>query len=304
MTRIDYTYADVLSTSERIFWKLDDVITDQHSLDMSRPFLPEALARVNELDFLSSQERLWLNQIRGHQYLYLFGVIEEMILPFVLEHERTPASFVDARTRSLLGFASEEAKHIEMFRRFRQTFTRQFPVQCDVIGPASAIADTVLAHDPLSVALLVLHIEWFTQRHYVDGIKSDAGLEPLFSSMLRHHWLDESQHARLDTLLIEEVAASYDPAAIARAVDGYFSIGMFMDEGLKQQVDFDLDALERVSGRRLSEDEREKLRTQQLAANRWTYLGTGMTHPKVLEAFERLDTGARDRLLEIAPAFC
>jgi hypothetical protein len=42
----------------------------------------------------------------------------------------------------------------------------------------------------------------------------------------------------------------------------------------------------------------------QLGANRWTYLDTGMTHPKVIDAFERLDPQARARVAEVALAFC
>jgi len=72
---------------------------------------------------------------------------------------------------------------------------------------------------------------------------------------------------------------------------------------LKQQVEFDLDSFERATGRKLDESEKLQFRAVQLQANRWTYLGTGMTHPKVLKTLESLTPKARQRIENIAPAF-
>ena len=45
------------------------------------------------------------------------------------------------------------------------------------------------------------------------------------------------------------------------------------------------------------------LAEQQHQALRWTYIGSGMTHPKFLETLGRLSPAARDRIAEVAPAF-
>jgi hypothetical protein len=172
-----------------------------------------------------------------------------------------------------------------------------------VIGPPQEIARAVLSHHPLSVALAILHIEWMTQRHYLDSIKDDRGLDPQFKSLLKHHWMEEAQHAKLDTLMVESLAAACSSEEIARAVDGYLEIGGLIDGGLMQQTTFDKEAFERATGRRLSETESESFLAVQRQANRWTYLGTGMTHPKVLETFERVLPGARAKLESIAPTF-
>jgi hypothetical protein len=50
-------------------------------------------------------------------------------------------------------------------------------------------------------------IEWFTQLHYVEHVRDRADLDELFRDILRFHWIDESGHARMDSLLIDEVAA-------------------------------------------------------------------------------------------------
>ena len=53
----------------------------------------------------------------------------------------------------MLQFACEEAKHIQLFKRFREDFEAGFGTSCDVIGPPEAIAQAVLGHHPLAVAL-------------------------------------------------------------------------------------------------------------------------------------------------------
>src|SRR5262249_1788540 len=154
----------------------------------------------------SEDEKRLLNQIRGHAYLCIFGLVEEFILPFVLDQARPYINGEDYHARALLEFANEEAKHIHLFRLFREEFRKGFKAQCDVIGPAEAIAKHVLAHPALSVALVILHIEWMTQRHFVDSVRDDSGLDPRFKDLLKHHWMEEMQHAQLDSLMIEAMA--------------------------------------------------------------------------------------------------
>jgi hypothetical protein len=245
-----------------------------------------------------------LNQIRGHEYLVIFGLVEEFILPFVLDHARPQLNGDDARVRALLTFASEEAKHIDLFKRFHARFVEGFGTECGVIGPPEAVAAEVLRHDPLAVALAILHIEWMTQRHYVDSVRDDGDLDPLFKSLLKHHWMEEAQHARLDTLMVEALAEGRDEAAIQRALDEYLEIGMFLDNGLKAQAGLNLAAFEAATGRALAEDHRAALEQQQHQALRWTYLGSGMTHPKFVATLAAISPAARDRIAEVAPAFC
>ncbi|HXI04425.1 MAG TPA: diiron oxygenase [Candidatus Saccharimonadales bacterium] len=298
-----YSYQEALTASQRVNWKIEDIIGGDRRLDFSRPFMPESLARVEGMEFLTPAERRTLNQIRGNTYLYIFGLVEEFILPFVMDQARPMLHGDDWRVRALLQFATEEAKHIHLFKRFREEFEKGFGTPCEVIGPPDEIARAVLSHHPLSVALVILHIEWMTQRHYIESVRDDQDLDPQFKSLLKHHWMEEAQHAKLDTLMVEALAAACTPDEIGRAVDGYLEIGGLLDAGLMQQTAFDKNALERSTGRRLSEKESEAFMSVQRQANRWTYLGTGMTHPKVLETLERIMPGAREKMAEVAPLF-
>ncbi len=298
-----YTYQSVLAASEMIHWRIEDIIGGEKRLDFHKPFMPESLARVEPLTFLNSEEKRILNQIRGNAYLSIFGLVEEFILPFVLDHARPHLQGDDYRVRALLKFAGEEAKHIQLFKRFRQEFEEGFGTECPVIGPPEAIAAEVLKHDPLGIAITVLHIEWMVQRHYVESVRDNQNLDPQFKSLLKHHWLEEVQHAKLDTLMVEALAAGRDEEGIMQGVREYIDIGGFIDGGLKQQVEFDLDTLERAIGSKLSDRERDEFRQQQLQANRWTYLGTGMTHERVLETLESLTPQARRTVESISPVF-
>lgn len=298
-----YSYQGALSAQEVIHWRIEDIIGGEKRLDFAKPFMPEALARVEELDFLDREEKRILNQIRGNAYLCIFGLVEEFILPFVLDHARPQLGGDDYRVRALLSFAGEEAKHIQLFKRFRQEFEDGFGTHCEVIGPPAAIASAILAHDPLGIALTTLHIEWMVQNHYVDSIKDDQKLDPQFKSLLKHHWIEEVQHAKLDTLMVESLATGRNEEQIMQGIDEYLAIGGFIDGGLKQQVEFDLESFERATGRELNENQRDEFRRKQLQANRWTYLGSGMTHGKVLATLEWLSPEARKKVESISGAF-
>jgi hypothetical protein len=299
-----YTYQGALAASEGIRWRVEDIIGGDKRLDFTKPFMPESLARVAGLSFLSPDEKRTLNQIRGNAYLRIFGLVEEFILPFIMDHARGELLQDDYRTRALLQFATEEAKHIQLFKRFREEFEAGFGTPCSVIGPPEEIAKVILAHEPLSVALVILQIEWMSQSHYLGSIKDDQELDAQFKSLLKNHWMEEVQHAKLDTLMVAALAEGRTPEEIEAAVKGYFDIGGFLDAGLSQQVEFDLEAFTRATGRVLSDAEKQEFRQVQLQANRWTYLGSGMTHEKFLSTLEKLSPAARAQVENATATFC
>ena len=299
-----YSYQSALEASERIGWRVDDIIGGDKRLDFSKPFMPESLAQVGKLWFLSTEERRVLNQIRGHEYLAMFGLVEEFILPYVVDHARSQLSGDDYRARALLQFAGEEAKHIHLFKTFRQDFEQGFGSPCAFIGPAEDVRNFVLSHSPLGVAIAILHIEWITLRHYIEGVKDNQDLDPQFKSLLKHHWLEESQHTKLDTLIVEELARTASPKDIDQAFEEYGRIGAFIDDGIKQQAEFDTEAFVSATGRTLSSSERQAIIEAVTKGMRWTSVGTGKTSPNFLGTVEQIKPEARARIEQMAPAFC
>jgi hypothetical protein len=304
-TKMTATFQEILASQQRTpAWRVEDLIGGEKQLDFTRSFMPEGLAGVETLTFLSPDERRTLNQIRGHEYLSIFGLVEEFILPFVLDHARTRLRDDDHRVRTLLQFAGEEAKHIQLFKRFRESFEAGFGVRCDVIGPPDAVAAEVLKHHPLAVALLILHIEWMTQKHFLEGVKDNGGIDPLFRSLLKHHWMEESNHARLDALMVQALGDACSLEERMKAFDEYLELGMFLDQGLSSQLEMNLAALTKASGRNLTQAEGDEYMRLQKQALRWTYIGSGITHPMFLDSVEGLDPSLRRKAVEVGVAFC
>ena len=297
----DFNYEATLASSLRAQWQLDDVLREDQDLDFSRNFMPESLARTAAIGSLNPFGQRVLNQISAHQYLTIFGVVEEFILPFLLDHARPHLLGDDWRVRAILNFASEEAKHIHLFKRFHGAFVRGFPVECQMIGPSEAIGAEVLKHDPLAVGLVILMIEWMTQQHYLGSIRDDGDLDPLFKSLMKHHWIEEAQHAKLDTLIVDALGEGRTDEQIDQAIDEFFEIGAFLDNGLQVQAGFNLDALEKVIGRPVAD--RDEIIAQQHQAARWTYVGSGMVHERFKLALESLSPRAAERIAEAAPLF-
>jgi hypothetical protein len=297
----NFNYEATLVSSLRAQWQLDDVLRIDQDLDFSRDFMPESLARTASLSSLNPVEQRLLNQISAHQYLSIFGVVEEFILPFVVDHARPHLLGDDWRVRAILNFAGEEAKHIQLFKRFHAAFVRGFPVECQMIGPSEAIGAEVLRHDPLAVALVILMIEWMSQQHYLGSIRDDGDLDPLFKSLLKHHWMEEAQHAKLDTLIVDALAVGRTEAQIDKAIDEFFEIGSFLDDGLKTQAEFNLIALEKAIGREV--EGKDEILAQQHQAARWTYIGSGMIHERFQDSLNAISRRAGVRIAEAAPLF-
>jgi hypothetical protein len=101
--------------------------------------------------------------------------------------------------------------------------------------------------------------------------------------------------------MIETLASPYSTGEIDGAIDEFFEIGAFLDGGLRQQAEFNLDALEKVVGRPLPD--RQDIAAQQHAAAQWTYLGSGMSHSKFLELVTRIAPESGQRIVEASGSF-
>ncbi|MCI0669403.1 MAG: hypothetical protein L0Y64_02960 [Myxococcaceae bacterium] len=303
MRQQSYDYGAILADSLKVGWRVEDILGEGKALDFTRPFLPEGLAGVQDIRCLSTQEHVVLNHIRGNSYLHLFGFVEEFILPFVMDHARKLVHGENLELRAMITFAEEEAKHMHTFRRFADEFSRGFGSPCGVIGPAKDVAAAVLSHSSLGVALVTLHLEWLTLQHYLQSVRSDQSLDPLFVSLLRHHWMEEAQHAKLDTLLILKMASTLGPADIERGFDDYLAIGKMLHEGLMGQARLDLESLSHATGRTFSAAEQEDILRAQERSYRRTFLGMGMVHPQFVQTLGELSLKGQARVAEVAKVF-
>jgi hypothetical protein len=301
MSTLQYSYETCLDGSVKNAWTVDDCFQGR-DFDFTKPFLPDRIAGVSGIGCLSDVEKRKLNQIRGNSYCHIFAFVEEYIVPMVVDHARGDVYGDETRLWSLLRFAEEEVKHQEMLRRACGQFEAGFGTSCGLVPGREEVAGVVLGTPPLTALLLTSMIEWFTQLHYVEHVRDRAELDELFRDILRFHWIDESRHARLDSLLIEEVASDLGPEAREAAVDGLLELGSAVDGLLAQQVELDIDALQLASGRTFSEPEREEIRAHQQRAYRWTFLVSGLEHPNFVRIVEQLTAGGAEKVAQAATA--
>ena len=297
------TYETLLDASRRANWRIDDIVGGEERLDFTRNFLSENYVRTQDLAFLNQGERLLLNHIRSRGYLAIFELLEQVIVPFMSGMARAEKDEESFRAPALRNLVREENKHRELFRRFLAEFDEAFGVECGLIGPAPDIVAAVLDHSPMAVTIAVLALEWMSQDHYTESVRDDQTIDPKFKKLLKHHWEEELQHARIDELLLRSMAEQSSPEEIEEAVDGFFDIGGFLDGGLKQQAALDLASFQRAARRELSEAEQASFLAGQHQALRWTFLGTAMRNANFLGVLAAYDARARRRVEEAANVF-
>lgn len=297
----NYSYEDCLKTSVKSAWTVDDCFQGRN-FDFTRRFLPERIAGVTDIGCLGEDEKRMLNQIRGNSYCHIFAFVEEYIVPLVIDRARADVYGDETRLWSLLRFAEEETKHQQMLRRACEQFEAGFGVACGLVPGRETVARAVLATSPLAALLLTSLIEWFTQLHYVEHVRDAGELDELFRDILRFHWMDESRHARLDSLLIDEIADEVTAGEREAAIDQLLELGGAVDGLLAQQLELDIDALARASGRTFADDQLREIRTHQRRAYRWTFLVSGLRHPSFVRIVGQLTTGGQDKIAAAAQA--
>lgn len=300
MVTHNYTFRNVLDNSKKVAWQEDDVLNGRR-FDLSKRLLPNRLSGVDEIDCLNEEEKRKLNQIMGNAYCHLFAFVEEFIVPTVTEAVLHNPYGDEVRQRSLVRF-SEELKHQELFRRSIRLFTEQFGVSPPLIPGREEVAAVVRSKSQLAVLLLIDIIEWFVQLHYTEHVLDKTDLDGLFRDLLRHHWLDEAQHAKIDTMLIAELVEDMPLAEREAAIDEVLELGTAIDGLLQQQIALNIDALEAATGRAFTEPERQEISAKTLRAWRWTFLVSGLEHPNVVKLVGEITHEGPAKIRSIAQA--
>jgi hypothetical protein len=297
----NYAYATSLENSFKVAWTLDEVLGTKR-FDLSKRWQPASLSGADALDFLDAREQRELTHVELAAYAHLFGYVEEFIAPMVgglaREHELERRDAFDALTN----FAAEEVKHMTLFRRVRDRVQEQLGLQLALVQDEVATARFVLGKRRAAALLLTSSIEWMTQRHYLESFKDDATLDPLVKEIFKAHWLEESQHAQLDHLETVRAFASLSASERDGAIDDLIELVAGVHGLLVQQVGHDIANLSARLGRDFTELERFQLHASLLRAKRWTFLTSGVTHPRFQELFTSVTTPPQRARVEAALA--
>ncbi len=289
-------YARCIDASKRIRWDIDRDVIRGRRFDLSKRFLPDGLSRVDELAFLSPDERRFLTQVQGRSYANIFGLVERFIAAKVIDVSRDHMLGDQVALEALVRFTDEEIKHQEMFRRIERMMGEQMPAGYTFVPEPNAVARAVLSKSTWSVLGLTCHIELFVQLHYRESIDRAQDLCPLWKDVFLYHWKEESQHAILDELEWVREDAELTKAERDAAIEDLIALVGAVDGILQAQAAADAEYFAARCGRALTEAERRSVAASVLRAYRWQYIVSGVQDPrfgKILGGLIDAGQGAR-----------
>jgi len=191
---------------------------------------------------------------------------------------------------ALVRFGDEELKHQELFRRVEALTAEAMPPGYSFAWNPNEVAAAVLSKSSWAVLALTLHIELFTQSHYRESIREDAGLSDLYKDVFFFHWKEECQHAIMDELEWRRVDAGTSDAARDMAVDELIQLVGAVDGIVQKQAAVDRDYFARTCGRQLNRFQTGMVQKTLLEAYRWQYILSGAQHPHFASTLASLTT--------------
>lgn len=242
-------YQDCIKVSEKVSWSINDLVPDSYQVDYQKIAMPDQLTLLNKLDFLTPDLYVKLNHVRCASYVNLFAFVEEYISAQVIQATSNYLFDDNVRVRALLRFSEEEVKHQTMFLKYLDIFHSGFSrdYKCEFLGGASDVASIILSNSEAGVMFVTLHLELITQQHYQESIKNNSKIDPKFVNVLKNHWIEEVQHAKIDALELEDYVKDFTEEELLATFDEYFGILDAFIDLLKVQVQMDFDSFMRIS---------------------------------------------------------
>ena len=298
MQRETYTtdsnrYARCVEISKRIRWDIDNDVIRDRKFNFRQKFLPDALSKVDELEFLTSDQKRVLSQIQGRTYANIFGLVERFISAKILEVSKDHWFGDQVALESLVRFTDEELKHQELFRRIEKLCAEDMPEGYCFKPDPNEVAAVVLGKSTWAVLGLTCHIELFTQVHYKQSIEQDTNVSELYKDVFLYHWREESQHAIVDELEWRREDKKMSEVERDQAVDDFIALVAAVDGILQEQSTADAEYFLKISDRNLTEQQQGKVMHVLLKAYRWQYIVSGAEHPKFQEILGGLITEAQ-----------
>jgi hypothetical protein len=179
---------------------------------------------------------------------------------------------------------------MNLFRQVRDKVNNALGMDTRLLGGEDETARFVMSKNTGAVLLLTACIEWFTQKHYLECFADDQDLDPFTKHIFKCHWMEESQHAKMDHLEAIRYFSSASAADREEAIDDLIELVAAVDGLLQTQVGYDVDNLSFYLGRAFTTEERREICDSILRAKRYTFLESGVTHPRFVELFQEVAT--------------
>src|SRR6185436_467592 len=133
-------YARCIKASKRVRWDIDADVFRGRSFDFRRKFLPDGLTKVNDLPFLTAEEKRTMSHVQGRSYASIFGVLERFISTKTLEIAIRYGLGDQIALEGLVRFSDEEIKHQELFRRIETALGAKMPGGYVLVADANEVA--------------------------------------------------------------------------------------------------------------------------------------------------------------------
>jgi hypothetical protein len=270
-------------------------------LDLTRPFLPEALAGLASVTELEGDWHRSLNQIRAASYMHVFDLLETCVSEAARFHA---ARDVDARDTLVPLLRFDSFDHNELFRGFERSFAQSFAVTPNLTPRPSDLDDVLRNVVPLSLLIVALHLKLDTQQHYLACVRGDESLEPTFVRLLKEHWSVECGRSGTysPAIGIQRALSGALPGRVPAALRDYRRIVFAVDDVLRRQTECVVATLEAVRGQRLEAADRAAVLESQFAAFRKTFLTVGIVNAAFVYAMRSLGPAAPASLAGVVSA--
>ena len=275
-------YAKCIEVSKRIRWDIDRDLIRGREFDFSKKFLPDGLSKVEQLAFLSKDQKRFYSHVQGRTYANMFALVERFIGAKVTDLSRTHALGDQVAFEALVRLTDEELKHQELFRRLEAKVAPGMPAGYVFVPEPNQVANAVLAASTWAVLALTCDIELFSQAHYRSSIEPDDALDPLWKDVFLFHWREESQHAILDELEWQREDARLDEKQRDIAVDELIGLVGAVDGIVQMQAKADAVYFSQKAGGEFNDSEVEAIHRTTLAAYRWQYITSGVQDERFL----------------------
>jgi len=282
-------YAKCIEASKRVRWEIDRDVIRGRKFDLTRKYIPDALARMESFAFLTAEQKKFVSQVQGRTYANMFGLVERYIGAKVLDISRGHWLGDQTALEALVRFSDEELKHQELFRRLEGMMAEVMPAGYTFPAQPNDVAAAVLSKNTWAVLALTCHIELFTLVHYRQSIDPDAQLSELWKDVFLFHMKEESQHAVLDEM---EWKREHDRATAEerdRGVDDLIALVGAVDGILQMQAQADTGYFVRCTPA-FDKRHTEALRKGFLEAYRWQYIVSGVQNERFMQALAAMVT--------------
>ena len=276
-------YAKCLANAQKVNWDIDRDVIRFRTLDTRHKYLPDSLSKVNELHFLSTAEQVFLSQIQGRTYAYIFALAERCINAKIMELGRDHALGDQTALSALIQFSQEELKHQQLFERLEAMAAAAMPAGYRMTADPNDVAGFMLSRSSWAFMGLSCDIEIFTQSHYKQSIQDDENLSPLYKDVFRYHWMEEAQHATLDELEWQRIHETLTPDEVEQGVNDLIELVQGFDQVLQGQAEADAAYFIESSQRHFPRDQKQQIHHGVLKAYRWQYIVSGV----LIERFQR-----------------